>query len=60
MNSVLIAPRKYVQGRGALKDSGKYLKLLGRKPLLLWDKCVRDHRRRDDAGEHPRRGARSG
>ena len=42
MNSVLIAPRKYVQGRGALKDSGKYLKLLGRKPLLLWDKCVRD------------------
>jgi glycerol dehydrogenase len=42
MTSVLIAPRKYVQGRGALKDSGKYLKLLGKKPLLLWDKCVRE------------------
>lgn len=42
MKSVLIAPRKYIQGRGVLGELGSYLKLLGHKPLLLWDQCVRD------------------
>ena len=42
MKAVLIAPRKYVQGRGVLKELGAYLKLLGRKPLILWDACVRE------------------
>jgi glycerol dehydrogenase len=42
MKSVLIAPRKYIQGRGVLKELGTYLKLLGRKPLVLWDAAVRD------------------
>jgi len=32
MKSVLIAPRKYVQGRGVLTELGDYLKPLGRKP----------------------------
>lgn len=42
MKSVLIAPRKYIQGRGVLNELGTYLKLLGRKPLILWDVCVRE------------------
>jgi glycerol dehydrogenase len=41
MKSVLIAPRKYVQGRGVLKELGCYAKLLGKKPLVLWDECVK-------------------
>jgi glycerol dehydrogenase len=41
MKSVLIAPRKYVQGRGVLKELGSYAKLLGKKPLVLWDDCVK-------------------
>ncbi|MHC4406390.1 MAG: glycerol dehydrogenase [Planctomycetota bacterium] len=41
MKSVLIAPRKYVQGRGVLRELGSYLKMLGAKPLILWDSCVR-------------------
>ncbi len=41
MKSVLIAPRKYVQGRGVLAELGTYLKMLGRKPLVLWDPCVK-------------------
>lgn len=41
MKSVLIAPRKYVQGRGVLRELGTYLKLLGRKPLVLWDEPVK-------------------
>lgn len=41
MHSVLIAPRKYVQGRGALGDLGGYLKILGQKALVLWDAPVK-------------------
>jgi glycerol dehydrogenase len=41
VKSVLIAPHKYVQGRGILKELGNYLKPLGRRPLLLWDECVK-------------------
>ncbi len=41
MKTVLIAPRKYIQGRGVLSELGDYLKLLGCKPLILWDSCVR-------------------
>ncbi len=42
MKSVLIAPRKYVQGRGVLGEVGTYLKMLGTKPLVLWDPCVKE------------------
>ncbi|MHB8899277.1 MAG: glycerol dehydrogenase [Thermoguttaceae bacterium] len=42
MKSVLIAPRKYVQGRGVLGQLGDYLKPLGGKALVLWDQCVKD------------------
>ena len=42
MKSVLIAPRKYVQGRGALKEVGAYLRVLGNKPLVLWDSNVKE------------------
>jgi glycerol dehydrogenase len=42
VHNVLIAPRKYVQGRGALAEAGKYFKILGKRPLLLWDSTVKD------------------
>jgi len=41
MNKVLIAPRKYVQGSGVLKEIGSYLAALGTKPALLWDSAVK-------------------
>ena len=41
MKSVLIAPRKYIQGRNVLGELGSYLKLLGKKPLVLWDEVVK-------------------
>jgi glycerol dehydrogenase len=41
MKKVLIAPRKYIQGRGVLGELGEYLKLLGKKPLVLWDPVVK-------------------
>ena len=42
MRNVLIAPRKYVQGRGALAEIGAYIKALGARPLVLWDARVKD------------------
>ncbi len=39
--NVFIAPRRYVQGRGILKDIGKLLSAIGKKPLLLWDGRVK-------------------
>jgi glycerol dehydrogenase len=42
MKAVLIAPRKYVQGRGVLKEIGTYLAMLGKRPMLVWDRCVKD------------------
>jgi glycerol dehydrogenase len=41
MKTVLISPSKYVQGRGVLSELGSYLKLLGRRPLVVWDDCVK-------------------
>jgi len=41
MVNVLICPRKYVQGRNALAEAGKHLKILGKRPLLLWDATVK-------------------
>ncbi len=42
MKTVLIAPRKYVQGKGVLKETGDYVAILGKKPLVLWDACVKE------------------
>jgi glycerol dehydrogenase len=41
MRNVLIAPRKYVQGRGVLGELGEHLKALGSKPMVLWDERVK-------------------
>jgi glycerol dehydrogenase len=41
MKNVLICPRKYVQGKGVLKEAGTYLAMLGKKPLVLWDDVVK-------------------
>ncbi len=41
MHNVLIAPRKYVQGRNSFAQAGKHFKILGKKPLVLWDATVK-------------------
>jgi len=41
MKSILIAPRRYVQGRNVLSEIGTYVAVLGKKPLVLWDARVR-------------------
>ncbi|MCY3023755.1 MAG: hypothetical protein NTW87_32645 [Planctomycetota bacterium] len=41
MKAILIAPRKYVQGRNALREAGEYIGKLGKKPLVLWDSRVK-------------------
>ena len=42
MKAVLIAPRKYVQGRGALAEIGSYIKAIAARPLVVWDSRVKD------------------
>ena len=42
MKSVMLAPRKYVQGRGVIDELGTYVAMLGKKPMVLWDTCVKD------------------
>ena len=42
MNQVLIAPRKYVQGRNVLGEIGTYIKALGGHAMVLWDKRVKE------------------
>lgn len=41
MNKVLIAPRKYVQGRNVLQEAGSLMTSLGKKSMLLWDAKVK-------------------
>jgi hypothetical protein len=36
MIKVFIAPRRYVQGAGVLKEIGKYLAPLGKRALVVW------------------------
>ncbi|HUS91635.1 MAG TPA: glycerol dehydrogenase [Phycisphaerae bacterium] len=42
MKAVLIAPRKYVQGRGVLKEIGAMVAEIGKRPLVLWDPTVKE------------------
>ena len=39
--AVFIAPQKYVQGRGVLRELGNYAALFGRKAVILWDATVK-------------------
>ncbi len=41
MNLTFIAPRKYVQGRNLLSEAGALIKLVGKKPIVLWDARVK-------------------
>ena len=41
MKTVLIAPRKYVQGRNVLQEMGSYVKLLGGRPVVLWSPGIK-------------------
>ena len=41
MKMVMMAPRKYVQGRGVICEIGSALAAIGTKPVLLWDETVR-------------------
>ena len=36
MIKVFIAPRRYVQGVGVLKEIGKYVAPLGKRALVAW------------------------
>jgi glycerol dehydrogenase len=36
----LIAPRRYIQGRGVLASIGRHVAELGRQPLLIADENV--------------------
>ena len=40
MIKVFIAPRRYVQGVGVLKDIGKYVAPLGKRVLVAWGPVV--------------------
>ena len=41
MKKILIAPRKYIQGRNVLSELGDYLKALGERAVILWDQPVK-------------------
>jgi len=41
MRTVLIMPRKYVQGRGVLSEIGAHAKTLGGTPLVLWEPVIK-------------------
>jgi hypothetical protein len=40
MHTAIIAPRKYIQGRGSLSELGAQVKDLGSRPLLITDEVV--------------------
>lgn len=40
MIKVLIAPRRYVQGVGALAELGKYVQPLGKRALVVWEPVI--------------------
>ena len=40
MVKVFIAPRRYVQGVGVIKDIGKYVAPLGKRVLVAWGPVV--------------------
>ena len=42
MRATLIAPRKYVQGRGVIREVGTYVKAIAARPLILWDATVKE------------------
>jgi len=41
MKSILIAPRRYVQGKDVLKEAGRYVAMLGKKALVLWSPRIK-------------------
>ena len=41
MRNILIAPHKYVQGRGILNEAGSHIAVLGKKAAILWDDVVK-------------------
>ncbi|MCL2105375.1 MAG: glycerol dehydrogenase, partial [Kiritimatiellaeota bacterium] len=41
MNKVFIAPRRYVQGAGAIGEAGALVSKLGTRVMVLWDAQVR-------------------
>lgn len=41
MTMILLAPRKYVQGRDAMRGIGQCLEPIGKKPVVLWGKTTK-------------------
>jgi glycerol dehydrogenase len=42
MPRTIVLPRKYIQQEGLLAEAGRYLGLLGKRPLLLWGHRTRE------------------
>jgi glycerol dehydrogenase len=42
MTNVIWLPGKYCQGKGLLADLGKFVAPYGKKPMLLWEKFLKD------------------
>lgn len=42
MKRAIIMPRSYVQGDGIINEVASYIKKLGDKPLLIWDRVVKN------------------
>jgi glycerol dehydrogenase len=42
MKTAICLPRKYVQGNGVLSETGHYVGIVGRRPLLLWGTHTRE------------------
>ena len=42
MKKVIIFPGKYIQGEGVLREAGRYIGIVGRRPVLLWGKRARE------------------
>jgi glycerol dehydrogenase-like iron-containing ADH family enzyme len=53
MIKVFIAPRKYVQGGGVLKEIGKYVAPLGKRALVAWGPTSARPSRRRSARASP-------
>lgn len=42
MKKAIFFPGKYIQGDGLIQEVGRYVGIIGRRPILLWGKCTRD------------------
>ena len=41
MKKSIVLPGKYIQGKGVIAETGGYVKMLGKKPAIVWGKRTR-------------------